>query len=144
MLAANPDFSTQPPGLWRYDALTGEETVLIPGIREDGSLDFTGWPFQKKNGDLFFFTTNIARFSPDAGIPLTMVKSKSDGSDQKQILDEPLRIWEALWAQDGRLAVILGRDQAGDVKLWLARTDGSPLEVLIDPAQGIRSLAWGP
>lgn len=144
LLVANPDFGTQPPGFWRYDALTGAETVIVEGISEDGSMNFIGWPVQEKNGDLLYFASYLTRFSPDTGISLTMFRSKTDGSKQEQILDEPLRIWQALWAQDGSRAVILGRDDTGVVKLWLARTDGSPLEVLVDPAQGIRSLAWGP
>ena len=144
VLVSNPYYTIDLPGLWKYDAATGKKTVLIPGIREDGSLDYAGWPFQKKNGDLYFFTINLASFSPDTGIPLKMVMSESDGSGQKEIMDESMRIWDILWAEDGTQAVVLGRDQTGAVKLWIAGTDGKPFKLILDDAQEIRNLEWGP
>ncbi len=144
VLVANPTFTVVWPGLWRYDAETGEQTVVVPGIAEDGSVNFVGWPQQLSSGELAYFHVNQEQFSPEVGIPLAMVRSRSDGSDRTQVRPEAFRIGEALWAQDGSLAVILGNCCGGPWQVLLARADGSPLQVLIEDADAVRDLAWGP
>ncbi|KKW35369.1 MAG: hypothetical protein UY82_C0040G0002 [Candidatus Uhrbacteria bacterium GW2011_GWC2_53_7] len=44
VLVANPHYTGDRPGLWEYDAETGEETTLITGPEEGGSSDYVGWP----------------------------------------------------------------------------------------------------
>jgi Tol biopolymer transport system component len=142
VLVANPYYLVIPPGLWRYDANTGQETVLVTGLNEDSPFHFVGWPFQHISGDLIFFHAHLKRFSPDKGIPLIMVSSNPDGSDQTQVRSEEFRINGALWAEDGSFALILQPD--GDSRqLILARTDGRPLQTLIK-GRGIRKITWGP
>jgi Tol biopolymer transport system component len=143
VLVANPHYTGERPGLWRYDAETGEETVLIMGPEEGGSDDYVGWPQQLPSGDLVYFHVNLERFSPDVGIPLVMVRSNPDGSNRTQLRPEVFHIAQALWAQDGSLALILHRGSGDSWQVVLARTDGSPLQVLIE-GEGIRDLAWGP
>ena len=86
---------------------------------------------------------NLERCSPDVGIPLAMVRSDPDGANRTQLRPEVFHITQALWAQDGSLALILRRGGADNWQVVLARTDGSPLQVLIE-GEGIRDLAWGP
>jgi hypothetical protein len=78
------------------------------------------------------------------GIPLQMVRSDSDGSNLTQLRPEQFHIAEALWAQDGSLALVLQRSSAGGRQMLLAPADGSPPQVLIEHADEIRDLAWGP
>jgi WD40 repeat protein len=151
VLVANPSYSVVWPGLWRYDAETGEETVVVPGIAQDGSVNFVGWPHQLPSGDLLYFHVNLERFSPDVGIPLVMVRSAPDGSNRSPLRPEEFRINSALWAPDGSLALILNLSNGDSVRVTsddimqvvLARTDGSPLQVLIE-GECIRGLEWGP
>ncbi|HLC05451.1 MAG TPA: hypothetical protein VJK02_20635 [Anaerolineales bacterium] len=143
VLVANPHYTGERPGLRRYDAKTGEETVLIVGPGQGGSDDYVGWPQQLASGDLVYFHVNLERFSPDAGIPLVMVRSHPDGSNRTQLRPEVFYINQALWALDGSLALILQRGGGGSWQVVLARADGSPLQVLIE-GEDIRDLAWGP
>ncbi len=144
VLVANPYYTMDIPGLWRYDAKTGEQSVVVPGLNEDGSINFVGWPQQLTSGELVFFHANLERFSPDVGISLVMVRSDSDGANLTQVRQEEFRISEVLWAQDGSVALILGSCCGGGRQVILARPDASPLEVLIDEGQQIRNMAWGP
>ena len=143
VLVANPHYTGDRPGLWEYDAETGEETTLITGPEEGGSSDYVGWPQQLTSGELVYFHANLERFSPDAGIPLVMVRSHRDGSNRSQLRPELFHITQALWAQDGSSALILQRGSEDSWQVVLARTDGSPLQVLVEGV-GIRHLAWGP
>ena len=143
VLVANPHFTRNAPGLWRYDAETGEEAVVVAGLVEDGSHDYVGWPHQLASGDLVYFHVNLVRFSPDVGIPLVMVRSRPDGSNRTQVRPEEFHIIDALWAEDGSLAVISQPSGDDGRQVVQARTDGSPLQVMIE-RERIRGLAWGP
>jgi hypothetical protein len=136
---ANPSFGVEWPGLWEFDAETGEESVLVATV--PGSEHYVGWPVQIPGGDLIYF--HGEHFSPEAGIPLVMVRSRADGSDRTQLRPEQFRIAEALWAPDGSLAVILQVSDDGGRQVVLTRTDGAPLNVLIE-GERIWGLTWGP
>jgi len=144
VLAANPYFTTDLPGLWRYDALTGARTELIAGIGADGWLNYVGWPLQLPSGDLLFFHAHLERFSPDEGIPLVLTHSDADGADLRPLRGEAIHVWDVLWTTDGSLAVIQGRIGDGGPQVLLVRPDSSPLLVLIEDAARVRGLAWGP
>jgi Tol biopolymer transport system component len=144
VLVANPTFSTNMPGLWRYDAETGQETSLLQGLTGSGPMNYAGWPIQPAKGGLYFFYVNQGNFSPEVGIPLAMVRSEPDGSSLAPLRSEEFHIAEALWAPDGSLAVIVGRAGEGSWQVMLARSDRSPLQVLIEAGKGIRNLTWGP
>lgn len=139
VLVANPTFGVHWPGLWRYDAETGEEFDLITTLPD--SPHFAGWPVQLPSGDLLFF--HGEQFSPEEGIPLVMVRSDPDGANLSQIRPEEFNIGDALWAEDGSLALI-SQTTCGDRKgLVLVRPDESPIQVLVE-GDCIRDLAWGP
>jgi WD40 repeat protein len=144
VLVANPYFTTDLPGFWRYDVETGEQIVVVPGLTQEGTLNYSGWPLQLPSGDFLFFYVNLERFSPDVGIPLAMVQSAADGSSITPVRTDVLHIIDALWEPDGSATIIVGRHDKEDWHLWLARLDGSPLQVLIEDAQQIRDLTWGP
>lgn len=144
VLVANPYFTTDLPGLWRYNARTGEPVTLVPGLGNDGSLNYVGWPVQLQSGELLFFLANIRNLSPEAGIPLGMTRSEADGSNLTQVRPEEFRVWDALWAPDGSLVLLQGRTDDEAVQVFLVRPDDSPLEVLIEDARQVRNLTWGP
>ena len=71
-------------------------------------------------------------------------RSEADGTDLVPVRPEQFRVWTALWAPDGSLAVVQGRQGDDEVQVFLVRPDEGPLQVLIEDAQDVRSLAWGP
>ncbi len=139
ILVASPYIGLVDSGLWRYDAQTGEETALIGSGSE--LFEFAGWPLQLANGDLQYFYTSSPNI-PDGDAKLYMVHSAADGvNDRTQLRADAFVIREALWAQDGSLALIVqatGGSQSGPVVL--ARSDGTQLQVLLDEG---RDLRWG-
>lgn len=105
ILVSSPVIGLIDSGLWRYQADSGEQSVLIPTTSDDNTLNFVGWPFQLQNGDLFYFFNNMADF-PEADPPLTLVHSGADGaSGRMQIRPESWDLYEALWAPDGSKVV---------------------------------------
>jgi Tol biopolymer transport system component len=139
LYVANPNFGVEWPGLWRYDVVSGHEDPLV--TTKPGSSQFVGWPVEIPSGRLAFFYGD--QFSPEKGIPLRMVKSEADGSNLVQVRDEEFSIGDALWSQDGSLALISQFKDGGHAQLLLARPDGSPLGILTE-GEWIRQLAWGP
>ncbi|HSB91118.1 MAG TPA: hypothetical protein VLD63_13965 [Anaerolineales bacterium] len=142
VLVANPDYTTVEPGLWRYDAETGQESVILAGAGEDNKRHYVGWPLQLPSGELLFFDGYI-HFDPDVGIPLTMVRSNSDGSNITPVRPEEFHVCDVLWSDDGSLALILQGCGEGNAQVVLARADESPLQVLVE-GERIRGMAWGP
>lgn len=143
VLVANPNYTGDRPGLWKYDAETGKESVLIMGPNDGSSNDFVGWPHQPDSGELLYFHVNLKHFSPDTGIPLTMVRSNPDGSNRTQLRPEAFDTSEVLWAPNGSFALAVQRASGDNQQIVLARTDASPLQVLVE-GQRIGNLAWGP
>jgi Tol biopolymer transport system component len=144
VLVANPSFGVQWPGLWRYDAGSGEEFELVTTLPDQPK--FVGWPVQLPSGDLLYFYGE--RFTPEEGIPLVMVQSGPDGGDRTQIRPEEFHVAQALWAEDGSLVLIhtfLGdlNSESRSERIVLARPDGSPLQVLIE-TKDIQQMEWGP
>ena len=145
VLVGNPNFTTNPPGLWRFDTESGEEVEIFGLKPGDPFLSYVGWPFQlTSTSDLVFFNANMDHFSPEEGIQLKMVRSRADGSEITAIREEDFAPRQVLWAGDGSFAVILGRYNDGEGQIILAKTDGSPLEVLLTNARNVTSLSWGP
>lgn len=143
VLVANPYYTVDLPGLWRFDAETGEQIIVVPGLEEDGSFHFVGWPLALETGEWFYFHVNLPQFSPDTGIPLTLARSGPDGLDPESVRPETFRVIEALWVADGSVAVILQRSESGEMQVVLVPTDGSPLRILLE-GPGLRRLMWGP
>jgi outer membrane protein assembly factor BamB len=141
VLVSNPYYTGDIPGLWRFSAETGEQRVVVSGLLEDGSSNFVGWPIQLDSGELLFFYVN-EHFSPDIGIPLTMVRSNPDGTHLEKVRPEKFHIIDVLWVQDGSAVLILQPSGNDKMQIIVAKTDGSPLQILFE-GQGIRNLAWG-
>jgi WD40 repeat protein len=139
ILVASPYIGLVDSGLWRYDAQTGEESTLIGSGSE--LYEFAGWPLELANGDLQYFYTSSPNI-PDGDVALYMVRSAADGVNGRvQLRADAFVIREALWAEDGSLALIVQAttaSQSGPVVL--ARSDGTQLQVLLDEG---RDLRWG-
>lgn len=145
ILVANPWFSTIWPGLWRYDAQTGEEFDLV--ATQPGERHFVGWPLQLASGDLLFF--HGEKFTPEEGIPLTLVRSGPEGMDRVQVRPEEFQFSTALWAEDGSLVLIKRCPCPTGVnsdllacQVVLVYPDERDLQVLIE-ADWISHLTWG-
>ncbi len=129
------------PGLWRYDVNTGVEDIVIDGSEEGSLFHFVGWPMESSKGNLnFFYSSSIG--IPQGDVPLLMVRSAFDAPiDIEQIRPDSLQVQEVLWAPDGSLALIIQMQQNASGPVVLAKTDSSPLTVLINNAE---NLQWGP
>lgn len=144
VLVANASFGVDWPGMWRYDAETGEETELV--TTQPGHTRFAGWPVQLPSGDLIYFSGE--EFTIEGGIPLAMARIGPDGEDQIQIRPEIFQIMAALWAEDGSQVLLVtppeGQNpETGAAQLISVRPDGSPIQILLEEDQ-IRELQWGP
>lgn len=145
VLASNPYFVVNlRPGLWRYDALTGEKTNLISGSGTGDIFYFVGWPYQLPSGDLYFFYLAENQFSHEEVIPLKLCRSQMDGSDIQEVRPEEFHIREVLWGINKSEALILGRTEGDINHLILFTGVDEPLQILIDQADTIHSLTWGP
>jgi hypothetical protein len=140
VLVANPYYTGDKPGLWRFDGDTGEQTLLIPPATDAETINFVGWPFQGQDGSLYFFHANS--FSPDTGIRYFMARSNADGSQITNLRIESYSLSEALWAPDASFALIVEPTDS-NWRLLMLPADASPLTVLFD-ADWIQNLAWGP
>ena len=139
VLVASPYLGLTEAGLWLYDAATGEWTRLIG---EDELYEFVGWPLDLPNGDLMFFYSSSADV-PQVEVPLYALRAAADGiSGRIRIREDALNISEALWAEDGSLALIVAArpDGGGSGPLVLVHGDGRQLQVLVDSAS---NLHWG-
>jgi Tol biopolymer transport system component len=143
ILVASPFIGLIEPGLWRYNALTGEETEMI-GRGDDGLFEFVGWPLELADGNLQYFYSSSTEI-PSSDLPLFMTRSEADGSSNRIQLrsDSFSNIGEVLWADDGSLALIVQLNPSGTTSgsVVLAVSDDSQLEILLPDA---RDLKWGP
>ncbi len=139
LLLASAALGLVEPGLWRYDAASGEATTLIETQAED-AYHFVGWPLQLPNGDLQYFYASAAEIH-DADLPLYMVRSAADGAGgRSQMRDDAFSLREALWAADGSLALVAQAAPSDAGPVVLAYADGRPLQVLVDFGY---ELKWG-
>jgi len=147
VVIASPFLGYVDSGMWRLDAETGAQTELIPATSPDDTLNFAGWPVILPSGDLRYFFTNTPSF-PSGDVALLLVTSAADGVSGRTILrPEQWLNYEALWAEDGALAVAV-QPVTGEAAGW-PRT--GPI-VLIPPTEdpvvplGINGfqLQWGP
>jgi hypothetical protein len=145
VLVANPSYGTSAPGLWSFDAQTGEETLILGGFQPGSPMTFVGWPFRLASGDLLFFYYQVERIDPDVGIPMKMMRKFADGMYITELRPEEFH-GSALWAPDGSLVVHSGRCCGREhQQLVLARPDNSPVQVLLDTGDhDVLSLTWGP
>ena len=67
-----------------------------------------------------------------------------DGSDIQELRSEVFQIREVLWGMNEPEAIILGRTEGDINQLILLTGVDEPLQILIDQADTIHSLTWGP
>jgi WD40 repeat protein len=145
ILVASPVLGMISSGLWRYDAVSGEQATLIPSSADDGTLNFAGWPLQLASGELLYFYNNMPNFQET--VPLVLVRSGPDGvTDRVQLRSDVFEIHEALWAPDGSMVVIVQPNLGEQTwprfgPLVLVNLDGSPVRPLVVRTRGLR---WGP
>lgn len=143
VLVGSPYIGLIEPGLWRYDAATGEPTELL-GVNDEGLFQFVGWPLQLADGSLRYFYTSSTEI-PVSDLPLFMMRSDADGVSNRIELrpDSFSNIGEVLWAEDGSLALVVQMNPSGGASgsAVLASSDGRQLQVLLNDAQLLR---WGP
>ncbi len=105
VVVGSPFYGMTNSGLWRADTQTGRKFELIPNTSPDNTLNFVGWPKVLSDGKLRYFYSNTPEF-PEGDVPLLMVQSDPDGITNRTIIRPEKWInYEALWAEDGSLAV---------------------------------------
>ncbi len=144
ILVANPWFSGTLPGLWRFDAKTGEETLFVPGDLGGRKINFIGWPYQDERGAMYYFHSYIEDFIPPEETLFTLVRTDEQGQDPKNVLEDELSIWSGLWSPDGSRFLFLGRSDDEGIGLFLLRRETGTIEILVEDASNIQNLAWGP
>lgn len=144
VLVANPWFSGTLPGLWRFDANNGEETLFIPGHIGGREINFIGWPYQDKYGNLYYFHSYIEDFIPPEDVRFTLLRADNDGANAINVLDEQFLIHSGLWSADGSRFLLKGG--YGDAKkgLFLIRPGIKSFERILEDANNIQNLQWGP
>lgn len=139
LLLASSALGLVEPGLWRFEASTGEARPLIEAHTGE-AYHFVAWPLQLPNGDLQYFYASSVDV-PESDLPLYMVRSAADGAGSRsQVRDDAFSIREALWAPDGSLALVVQNATGSAGPIVLAHSDGRPLQVLVDFGYGLR---WG-
>ena len=143
VLVGSPYIGLIEPGLWRYDAATGERIELL-GLNDEGLFQYAGWPLQLADGSLRYFYTSSTEI-PAGDLPLFMMRSDGDGVTNRLELrpDSFSNIGEVLWAEDGAFGLILQLNPSGGTSgsVVLALSDGRQLQILLTDARGLR---WGP
>lgn len=146
IVVASPFLGLIESGMWRFDANTGAGVTLLPTTADDGTINFAGWPIYTPSGSLQFFYNNTPAV-PEGEVPLVMVRSAVDGvTARAQLRPELFELYEALWAPEGDLAVVvqpgLGEPswpRRGPIVLLPA--DGGPILPLVINGYDLR---WGP
>jgi hypothetical protein len=148
LLSAGMTYGVTSADLWRYTAVDGKGTELIPTVGKDGIHNYVDWPILAPDGKLYYFYNGLA--APANGPVLyQMVRSEPDGVSGRTVQQaNPLLISEALWAPDASLAlaVLLTPGDAsssgashGPIAVLFA--DGRPMQQII---QDGHKLVWGP
>ena len=146
VVVASPYIGMIVPGLWRYDAASGAETILVPSNSEDGTFNFAGWPTQLPNGDFQYFYASTAEF-PEGDPNFSLVRTLADGSTDRTLLrPETFNDFrETLWAPDGSFIIVVqpefGDTPSNQGPLLMISTADLPIFPLGVNGSG---LAWGP
>lgn len=139
VLLASAALGLVEPGLWRFEASTGQARPLIEAHTGE-AYHFVAWPLQLPNGDLQYFYASSVDV-PESDLPLYMVRSAADGAGSRnQVREDGFSLREVLWAPDGSLAVVVQNVTGGSGPIVLAHSDGRPLQVLVDFGYELR---WG-
>lgn len=144
VIAANPYFTGAIPGLWQFDAETGQETLNITLDNENHFANFIGCPFQSASGELLFFHALVGDIPPPEGIRLALVRYSIENEAPVRILPGDFYIREALWAPEDDAVVVVADRNGNGRQLFLIDIASGSTSVLIEDAEGVKSLRWGP
>ncbi|MEN6570898.1 MAG: hypothetical protein ABFD24_03555 [Anaerolineaceae bacterium] len=144
ILAATPFFTGTVPGLWRYDAQTGEQTLALPARDSAGYTHFYGWPYQSAAGELTFFYASLKEYPTSDAILFSLVRGNEKGANIQNLHAEEFSIRTALWSPDGAFVVIVGNWEGGEKKMGIVSPGKDEIKILIDDASLIDNLTWGP
>lgn len=133
------------PGLWRYDAVTGAETALLPDQNPDGTDNFAAFPFLAPDGQLYFFYAAGNPVMECSSGPLTMVRSGVDGVIGRTSIYQPtLLVNEALWFPDASGVVVLRADPIVMSDSEVVIIDlVKQTEQVVNPSPEMNTLKWG-
>lgn len=144
VLSANPYFSGAQMGLWQFDAHTGQQTFAFTRDETGQSANFIGWPYQTDDGSLFFFHAGLADLPPLEGIRLRLVRLDADHSEPFPITPDEYHIRTALWTPAGNGVLVVGDHDDTGKRLLLIDASSGTSRVLIEDADQITRLVWGP
>ncbi|NDJ53124.1 MAG: hypothetical protein GYB68_08590 [Chloroflexi bacterium] len=93
-------------GLWQVDAFSRAVETVLPG--EAGGLYFRlSYPQQLDDGNLYFFMTTLANYTPER-VALSMHRALADDINDREMLRQDAHvIADVLWAPDGSGAIIV-------------------------------------
>lgn len=144
ILVANPLFGGTIPGLWIFDAQTGVQISTISGHPEGGLTNFVGWPYSYSTGKLAYFLESVAGFTPLDTMRYSLVYKEQDVDLPKMLRSEEFSLKSALWSPDGSFVLIVGNWEDEGIHLAIVRPGTGALKVLIEDANLVRDLYWGP
>ena len=133
------------PGLWRYDAVSGAVTTLLPSQNPDGSYNLVANVHLAPDGQMYFFFANVQEAELiECGLDrLNLVRAGWDGVTGRTVLyPEPVASGRGLWFPDasGVLLVESGGENQPN-RLVLLRLDGSLPQIL---GSGVQLMRWAP
>jgi len=146
VVVGSPYIGLIEPGLWLYDARSGEEQVLVSPISPDETFNFVGWPVQLPSGDFQYFYASTAQY-PEGDPDFSLVRTSSDGSSNRIVLrPESFNDFrQALWAPDASFIIVVQPEYGGSPSsqgpLLMISVDEIPIFPL-----GVNGshMAWGP
>jgi len=141
----------QEPGLRRYQSYDAAAETLIAFTPGSDALSLVAFARQLADGNLyaFFRATTTTEYTARSGLlDFVMVRSAADGvTDRVELRTDTHTLQEALWADDGRGAVIAeatGGATTGRPLLWLPSGGGPALTLPAEvPADSQGHLQWG-
>jgi WD40 repeat protein len=144
ILLANPYYTMDIPGLWKYDSNTGELITSITGTNDKGEYRYIGWPVEARNGRLKFFLAQVQRFPIEEGLPLSLFTTDKTQTVFTKIHPSEYRIAEALWFPDASSVLVKTVNSEEVWQILFIHPGNEPNIQLIEGAKSIGNLTWGP
>lgn len=144
VLSANPYFSGAQMGLWQFDARTGQQTFAFTRDEAGHNANFIGWPYQTGDGTLYFFHAGLADLPPPEAIRLRLVRLDAGNPEPMTITPGNFNILTALWTPAGDGVLVVGDHDGTGKQLLLIDPSSGASRVLIEEADQITRLVWGP
>ncbi len=157
------------PGLWRKAShepaqlLVGQMNTMGPLPSRDGRKVFFIGAIPR--GELIRFDPKTRQFTPfigglsAEGVVLspdeawvafvsypegTLWRSRSDGSDRRQITFDPMEVGLPRWSPDGRRIVFSGRNPGGRLQIYVVSSEGGNPEPVLPEDNDQLDPTWSP